>query len=375
MELVDFLDFNNNNIVDTHFVTKHVRFFEKQKVDITTQGFQVALLGVPDDENNKTFEVANQVRYQIYQLAPLSNNLSIIDLGNIKCGNNFADACVAISEVFQEIKRNNVILVLIGGTSKFNYGGILAYQKNDLPLNMVSIDSRISSESINESYTSGNHSKENDDSFSMFNYINIGYQSCYVSQAVLDFVDDSYFEAYRLGFLRTNMKEIEPVLRDSNLVTFSLNSIKHSDAPGALNSSPNGLSGDEACQLSFFTGHSNRITSLGVFDISIANDIHQTTSKLAAQVIWYFLEGLANRIFEEPDLKPQNFTKYLIHNNDSNQDLAFYQSNFTNRWWMEIFLHKHNHRIVLSCSENDYELACKQEIPDRWWRTFQRIQI
>lgn len=375
MELIDYLNFNNNNNIDTHFATKHVRFLDKQKVDFTTQGFQVAILGVPDDESNRIFEVANQVRHQIFQLAPLSNNLSIIDLGNIKPGNNFADACIAISEVFQVFKRNNVILVMIGGTSKFNYGGIHAYQINNLPLNMISIDSRISLESINESCTSGSHNNEKDDNFSMFNYINIGYQSCFVSQTVLDFVDDSYFEAYRLGFLRTNMKEIEPVLRDSNFVTFSLNSIKHSDAPGALNSSPNGLSGDEACQLSFYTGHSNRINSLGVFDISMTNDIHHTTVQLAAQVIWYYLEGLANRIFEEPDLKPQNFTKYLIHNNDSNQDLAFYQSNFTNRWWMEIFLHKHNHRIVLSCSENDYELACKQEIPDRWWRTFQRIQI
>jgi len=373
MELKDYLDINDNTIEPSYFVSRHVSFFDKLKVE--KQSFQVAILGVPDDEKIRTFNVAGQVRSQIYQLAPLSNNLSIIDLGNIKPGNSFTDACIAISEIFQEMIRQDIILVLIGGTSKYNFGGVLAYQKNNIPINMVSIDSRISLESIQESDTFKIKSEGQELNSSIFNYVNIGYQSYFVSQSVLDFIDDSYFEAYRLGFVRSSMKEIEPVLRDSNQVTFSFNSIKHSDAPGALNSSPNGLSGDEACQLSFFAGHSNRIKSLGIFDFSLTMDIHHTTSQLGAQVIWYFLEGLANRIFEEPDLKPQNFTKYLIHNNDSNQDLAFYQSNLTNRWWMEVSFHKHNHQVLLSCSENDYDLACKQEIPDRWWRTYQRIQI
>jgi arginase family enzyme len=374
MKLTTLLDSSDRHFDDSYFVAKHVHFFGQPNVDPEKQGYQVALLGVPDEVDNRIFEVADQIRNQMYQLAPLSNNLSMIDLGNIKPGNSFTDACVAISEVFQVMTRSGIILILIGGTSKFNYGGILTYQKNHIPLNMVSIDSRFSRESIQECFSSGNQSGIKDSGYQMANYINIGYQSYFVPQSVLDFVDDSYFEAYRLGFVRNNVKEMEPVLRDANHLTFSLNAIKHSDAPGALNSSPNGLSGDEACQLSFFTGHSNRITSLGIYDMSVRADIHQTTLQLAAQVVWYFLEGVANRIFEEPDLKPQNFTKYLIHNNDSNQDLAFYQSNLTNRWWMELFFHQQNHHLILSCSENDYELACKQEIPDRWWKAYQRIQ-
>ena len=374
MELNVFLDFIDHHFNESFFVTKHVHFFGQPGIDLGKQGYQVALLGVPDEVDNRVFEVADQIRSQLYQLAQLTNNLSLIDLGNVKPGNSYTDTCVAISEVFQVMTRNRIILILIGGTSHYNYGGILTYQKNNVPLNMVSIDSRFSRESIEECFLSGKQVAGMDGGYQMANYINIGYQSYFVPQSVLDYVDDYYFEAYRLGFVRTNVKEMEPVLRDANHVTFSLNAIKHADAPGALKSSPNGLSGDEACQLSFFTGHSNRITSLGIYDMSVTKDIHQTTSQLAAQVVWYFLEGVANRIFEEPDLKPQNFTKYLIHNNDSNQDLAFYQSNLTNRWWMELFFHQQNHYLILSCSENDYELACKQEIPDRWWKAYQRMQ-
>ncbi len=374
MELTDFLNFTDNNLVDSSFISKHVTFLTSNSIHLEKQNFQVAILGVPDEENANTFEVAYQVRNQLYQLATVSNNLSIIDLGNIKVGSNHADTCINISEVFQEINRHTIIIVLIGGTSKFNFGSYLAYQKNGQPLNMVSIDSRISREVIPECVVKHARSLDDENSLSFFNYINIGYQSYFVPQSVLDIVDDSYYEAYRLGTVRNNIQDMEPILRDSNFVNFSLNSVKHSDAPGAGNSSPNGLSGYEACQLSFYAGHSNRISSLGIFDIALLNDIHRTTVKLAAQVIWYFCEGLANRILEEPDSKPQNFTKYLIYNNNSKQDLAFYQSNLTNRWWMEISFSAKSHNVVLACSENDYELACKQEIPDRWWRMFHRIQ-
>jgi hypothetical protein len=239
----------------------------------------------------------------------------------------------------------------------------MAYEKSKVPVNMVSVDSTINREknlfTINES--------------SYFNFINIGYQSYYIEKETLDFIEDSSFEAYRLGQVRSNLKDMEPVLRDANLVNFSLNAVKHSDAPGTTFSSPNGLSGEDACQLAFFAGHSNRITSFGVFDLLPVNDIHATTVKLASQIIWYFFEGVSNAIYEEPDITPEHFTKYMIHLNHTDQNISFYKSNLTNRWWMEIAFEKKNYNIILSCSETDYELSCKQEIPDRWWRTFQRI--
>jgi hypothetical protein len=207
----------------------------------------------------------------------------------------------------------------------------------------------------------------------MFNFINIGYQSYFVERKTLDYIDDSHFEAYRLGYVRANLKEMEPVLRDASQVSLSLNSVKHADAPGTGFGSPNGLAGDEICQLAFFAGHSNRIKSFGIFDFAPKNDQRNITGKLAAQIIWYYLEGTANAIHEEPDANPENFIKYLIHNNFTNQNIAFFKSNITNRWWMEITFTEPARTILLACSETDYELACQQDIPDRWWRTFHRI--
>jgi formiminoglutamase len=368
MNIQHYVDVLNSTdiIPDSLFKTRHLKFFNGDE-ETFKSNYAAAIIGLPDLEEVDSYIAASQVRQNLYALSVLSNSLSIIDLGNLKPG-SFNDNCNSLRDIISEIGRKTVI-VLIGGSSSYSLGSLLAYEKSNVPVNMVCVNSTINKDRDLLGIRDVNPNKGN----SYFNFINIGYQSYYVEKETLDFIEDSSFEAYRLGLVRGNLNEMEPVMRDANIVNFSLNAVKHSDAPGASNSSPNGLSGDEACQLAFFAGHSNRISSFGVFDFHPVNDIHHTTAKLTSHIIWYFLEGLSNAIFEEPDITPEHFTKYMIHLNQSDQNIAFYKSNLTNRWWMEISFEKNNYNIILSCSETDYELSCKQEIPDRWWRTFQRI--
>jgi len=358
---------------DKNFIAKHVTFLGEELSIITKLKYDIGILGLPDNEDSTTFESAEKIRQSLYDLAPLSSNVNIIDLGNSKVGRTFKDSCFAISEIVDLTVRQNIIMLFIGGTTKFNLGCFLAFDKIKSPLNLVAVDSVINRERIPLLAATDLELVDSVETSSLFNYINIGYQSYFVDKNFLDFVNDSYYEAYRLGFVRSNLDEMEPGLRDANLVSFSLNAIKHSDAPGAILSSPNGLTGDEACQLSFYAGHSNRIKSFAISDLAYENDYHDTTAKLAGQITWYFLEGYSSSIYEEPDNTPENFVKFLIHLDQTNQNIAFFKSNLTNRWWMEICYADTNRSVLLSCSETDYKLACQQEIPDRWWRTFQRI--
>ncbi len=377
MNVHDYLDYIEieqiSKIKDNQFIAKHVTFLNDTISLATKLKYDVAILGVPDAQNLNSFESAEQVRECLFGLASLSNSLAIIDLGNIKTGHTFNDTCFAISEVVALTRQYNIIIVLIGGTSKFNLGSFLSFAKSNEPLNLVAIDSIVSRENVPLLAAADLNLYDSKEYGSLFNFINIGYQSYFVDQKFLDYLNDSFYEAYRLGFVRANLQEMEPGLRDANSISLSLNSIKHCDAPGASYSSPNGLSGDEACQIAFYAGHSNRLKSFGLFDLACENDYHSTTAKLASQIIWYFLEGLCSSIYEEPDVTPENFVKFLIHLDRTNQNIAFFKSNLTNRWWMEINYPESNRNILLSCSESDYELACRQNIPDRWWRTFQRL--
>jgi formiminoglutamase len=379
MNVHDYLDYLNSEELRLYekksFVTRHVTFLNEGILLSKSLKYDIALLGLPDNEESNSFEVSSQIREQFYSLCSLSSNLNIIDLGNIKKGHTFNDTCFAIREIVDFTNYLNIVIVIIGGTSKFNIGSFLALEKSKTSINMIAVDSAISRERIPLLAATDLKLNDSVEATSLFNFINIGYQRYFVSKEFIDFLNDSYYECYRLGSVRANLSEIEPGLRDANMVSFSLNSIKHSDAPGSISGSPNGLTGDEACQISFYAGHSNRIRSFGIHDLASENDFHFTTAKLAAQIIWYFMEGHASSIYEEPDITPGNFVKFLIHLEQTNQNIAFYKSNLTNRWWMEISYPQTNRNILLSCSESDYDLAIKQEIPDRWWRTFQRIQL
>jgi formiminoglutamase len=46
-----------------------------------------------------------------------------------------------------------------------------------------------------------------------------------------------------------------PYLREAAMVTYNINAIRYSDAPGQPNPSPNGLFGDEACAMARYSWH------------------------------------------------------------------------------------------------------------------------
>ena len=255
--------------VSSKFVKQHVTFLSAKKSYPSTENYHIALVGVPDGAKQKTYVAAQTVRNELYQLS-IVNSCNIIDLGNIKCGHTFNDTCFALRDVISMCNANKTLVVLIGGSSVFNLGGYMAYNKNHAPMNMVAIDSCITREKIPLIAVSDMVLADTEKLAGHFNYINIGYQSYFVERTILNLLEDSKYEAYRLGYVRSNLREMEPVLRDSNLVSFSLNAVKYSDAPSVNFASPNGLTGDEACQLSFFAGYSTRLQT---FEFSIISQI------------------------------------------------------------------------------------------------------
>ena len=62
--------------------------------------------------------------------------------------------------------------------------------------------------------------------------------------------------------------------------------------------------------------------------------------------------------------------KYIV---TLEEDLVFYKSNITNRWWIEISNignknNKFKKTTLFPCSHQDYLLACNGEVPERWWK-------
>ena len=164
--------------------------------------------------------------------------------------------------------------------------------------------------------------------------------------------------------MKENLEEMEPVLRNSNLLSFDISAIKNSDAPSNA-CSPNGLTGEEACGLSRYAGMSTNLSSFGIYGYQPRADVSELTAKQIAQMLWYFIDG-KSRSKQEASMKDTNlFNEFNIVFAEVNT--RFLQSRRTGRWWMEL-----PDKTLIACSYNDYLCAGRNEIPERWLRAQER---
>ena len=206
-----------------------------------------------------------------------------------------------------------------------------------------------------------------DEPNNLFNYSNIGFQTYYNSQEEIDLIEKLFFDAYRLGEVSNNIAVSEPVFRDADLVSLDLNVVKSSDSGNFVNFQPNGFSGKEICTLSRYAGISDKVSCFGIFN----HNFSKQESVLISQIIWYFIEGFHYRSSEYPYGSKEHYIKYTVPFEE--EDIVFYKSNKTDRWWIEIpfFTNSHNKlkkNTLLPCSHEDYLSACNHEFPERWWK-------
>ncbi len=336
--------------------------------------YQLAILGVAEDRNSHNQGSAlapDRIRMKLYELFRVNEKLRIIDLGNIKATASAEDTIFGIRDVMIHLLNNQVTAIVLGGTQDVTRGIFMAYEQRASTTNAVIVDSRLDMDEGTPNSSSWALPVIN--STKLFRYSSLGHQQYLVDPAHIALLEERGFDMVRLGSLRTNLLLAEPFLRDAHLVSFDIGAIKQPDAPGTLYSSPNGLMSEEACQLSRFAGLSDQVTCFGIFEINPAYDIHDQTSRLAAQAIWYFTEGFSQRKKERPAQDNPDFKVFMVNHRDMEHALTFYKSLVTGRWWMEIPEIKSGKQILVACSQEEYQQACNHDIPEMWWKAFQRI--
>jgi arginase family enzyme len=391
MELADFLDpIDIPEILPTDVPGKQARL--GQLVDAYVPdgdlpdwtNYDIVILGVTDDrksvENQGCGEAPTAIRRFLYRLTPGPYPLRIADLGNIKTGYSHRDTCVALSTVLAALIRDKVVPVIIGGSQDFTFANYEAYQRLGHIINIVAVDpvfdlGNSEQELDAQSYLS--HIILHQPNF-LFNYTNIGYQTYFVEQEALKLMQNLFFDTYRLGLVRENLMEVEPMVRNADMVSIDISAIRHSDAPGNGNATPHGFYGEEACQISRFAGMSDKLTSIGFYEVNPRLDPSGQTAHLTAQMIWYFIDGYYNRAHDFPFTSEENYLKYRVSIHDHQEEIIFFKSKKTDRWWMEIPLPeeqrvKFERHYLVPCSYQDYQTACNNDIPDRWWMVYQKL--
>lgn len=345
--------------------------------------YDIAIIGIPEDRhsiNNKgCAEAPDFIRKYLYSLFAGNYNAKIVDLGNIKRGFEVNDTYFAVSTVVGELIKNNVLPIIIGGSQDLTYANYLAYENLGQIINIASVDNSFdlgkNENEINaKSYLSNIILHQPN---FLFIFSNIGYQTYFVDQDAIELMKRLYFDAYRLGIVRANIEEVEPIVRNADILSFDVSAIRFSDAPGNYNATPNGFYGEEACQITRYAGLSDKLSSIGFYEINPERDNHDQTCHLVAQMIWYFIDGFYNRKKDFPLKDKTDYIKYRVSIQDNKYEVVFYKSKKSDRWWMDVpysleFEKFQRHHLV-PCSYKDYETALKEEIPDRWWQSYQKL--
>ncbi len=322
----------------------------------------------------------DRFRNELWNLFPgLSWAFEIYDLGTILPGENINDTYFAISAVVAELVKAQIIPLMIGGTQDLTFPLYQAYQKLEQTVNLVAVDSKFDLGSPEEQISKDGYLSQilmHRPCF-LFNHSSIGIQLPFVRQTEVDLFEKLYFDACRLGEYNANYKVAEPLIRNADIMSLDLQSIRSSDFKGDFYNSPNGFYADQICQIVRYAGISDKLTSFGIFNL-LPGNITESSNQLVAQIIWYFLDGISQRKGDFPIGSKKDYLKFIVHMESYENDLVFYKSNKSDRWWMEVpyplksGVRFERHHMV-PCNHEDYQLAMQNEMPDLWWKTFQKL--
>ncbi|MCK9208182.1 MAG: arginase family protein [Salinivirgaceae bacterium] len=360
----------NRNLCNEGFIGKSLGLdWELQKSPKPT----VAIIGLTETRNafpQKYSVNLDAVRSYLYQLAGF-NKLMMVDMGNLKMGETIKDTYASLSFVTNYLLNQQIIPIYIGGT-----------QDNTLPIfqgieqalgeaELTLIDSRI--DHVEDDFHAASYlgSLLKLGKKSILSSV-IGYQSYFVSNQQLRFLADQLVETVRLGAVRSSMNQIEPVFRDADMVSFDVSAIRQPDCPATSFPSPNGFYNEEACQLAYLAGLSDKMKVFALFEYQSEKDGSGQSAHTIAQLIWHFISGITHRKGDFPVKDTSSYKKIFVKFDRIDTDLVFYQNSSNHRFWVEIPVGKTDEKRIIACSERDYLDICNNEIPERIWINIQR---
>jgi formiminoglutamase len=361
-------------------------FFEDNFPELEEGKYDMAIVGVQDDRaavNNEGCALApDYFREQFYSLHEGPYTTRLVDLGNIKAGSSISDTYVALKMVVSELVKLNILPVIIGGGQDLTYAQYLAYESLEQKVDLVVVDSKFD---LDEEDQEGMSAKS--DTYLnkillhqpnyLFNFSNIGYQTYFVNQDSLKVMSKLYFDVHRLGEFSDDMALAEPIVRNANMISFDIGAIRSSDAGANANASPNGFYGEQACRISRYAGMSDKLSSIGFYEFNPAFDQNGQTAMLLAQIVWYFMDGFYNRKKDFPLTPKSQYLIYRASLKDGSGEMLFVKSKKSDRWWMQVpyptGVSKNERFHLVPCRYEDYTTAVTGEMPDLWWRTFQKL--
>ena len=344
-------------------------FFPDKGSTFDPNNFDYAIIGVSDSRilnTEPSLKLFENIREALYSLSALGYN-RIVDFGNLKEGKTIKDTLFLLRIVAEVLFTNDIRLVLLCADPtfyKYLFDALVSVKEDKL--NIVDISNNINpGENKNLGYNFLNDILiQNSDNVGEFS--NIGHQYCHTDSEILEFCSENLHENIRLGELRSDIKVVEPILRDSNIVSLSLSSIKEFEKRGRIY--PNGFTNEEISKIVNYVGHSCDLNSFLILDIDDTFNNSNKFTFLLAELLWYFFYGVNYSVNETPVKEAMGFSTFCVHIEDMDEDITFVKSLLTNRWWICVYDFDEEKYEYISCDKSEYEQACNNIIPDKYYR-------
>lgn len=337
-------------------VGKEIRINKGQDIDLNQ--FQIALIGLG--------ETANNVRKAFYRLSDNLGKVRIVDLGNFKSTNSATNNGEGLKQIIQDLHEEAIIPIIIGETEDLSYYQFSAYENDNALCEIVRVEPRVR---LDENSTLRKIILHQPNF--LFNVCSLGVQLHYISNTVETYMNEMCFDVMRLGQFRDAPYECEPFLRSADIFSFDLRAIQSSEIEYS-HIKPNGLNAAEACRIARYAGISNQTSSAYFYGISFEEE-DSIGAELYAQLIWYFIQGFGSRRYDDPEGDLSNFTIYNAALMEGKYHLKFLKSHFSERWWLLLDDENNLNKKFISCSYSDYVKASRDELPDRWWKAYQKL--
>ncbi|MCC3155669.1 formimidoylglutamase [Hymenobacter sp. 15J16-1T3B] len=308
------------------------------------------------------------IRPRFYQLQRGTGPCRLVDLGNLRNGLTLEDTYLRLREIVAALLEEKTVPILLGGSHDLDIGQFLAYETLDRAVSLTCIDARV--DMVEEAGVPAEESHlrrilMHEPNF-LFNFGQLAHQQYLVPTSVLAALEKLHFETLRLGQIRDDVRQAEPLLRQADLISFDLAALRWPEFPGYLPASPFGLTAEEAAQLCWYAGHNDQLTSIGLYGYRPDHDLLGLAASTAATMLWYFVEGYYHRRYET-DFTSRRFIRYAVGLPGNPAKLVFYKGKRTEKWWMEVeSMADHSVRRIVPCSYQDYLRAAQGDLPNRW---------
>ena len=293
----------------------------KRQKENFSHDVRIGIIGFPEDEGVRrnrgrvgAKEGPNEIRKAFYKCTPFAlsrskqaSDLSIFDFGNIKTGATLEETHQRLQTVLEMLATNNILPIVLGGGHDATFPSFLAFAKKAASAGAINIDAHLSFRKSDPHRNSGTAFRQILDwthsPLAAMNFVQIGAQSFANAKEHFEELTDRGATVFTLDEVRK--ERIEKVLdlayeiasnsTERLYVSFDLDAVQGSEAPGVSASYPTGLRADDLLKAAHFAGLRQKTKAIDIVEVNPKYDFDGRTSKLAAFVMMYFLAGVANR--------------------------------------------------------------------------------